>query len=406
MNPMTSSPQLLLSVGAKLISYAIDPQDLSLKETARVALEAPIQYVWPHPSRNLVYVASSNRSLSKADDLHSLATVEVDAHGGAMRVIGQVALPTRPIHLTVAPDGMQLFVAYNAPSLVTSHLIRAADGVAGEATPQMPPADSGIYPHQILITPSGKSAILVARGDDALHGKPEQPGSLRMLSWQDDGRLANGQAVAPGGGYGFGPRHLDFHPGGRWVAVSIERQNELHIYALGADDRLSSEPVFRLSTLPHPARAPHEQLAGAIHFHPNGKYLYVVNRNDTSIYGDGKVPSEYQGNNIAVYAFDEKSGKPEPIQYVLTESIHVRTFSIDRSGTLLLTASILPALARRAEAVETVPARLSLFRIADNGRLTLARSQDMDNPPRESMFWCRLDALAEQQVGEGATHDR
>ncbi|MDB6000737.1 MAG: 3-carboxymuconate cyclase, partial [Rhizobacter sp.] len=387
MSPSTEAPLTLhLSVGPALIAFAVDRHDLSRTEVGRVVLAAPIQYVWPHPTRSLLYVASSNRSISKADDVHSLATVEVDERTGALRVIGQVDLPTRPIHLTVEPSGLRLFVAYNVPSLVTVHAIRP-DGRATQATPQASPPSSGIYPHQVLVMPSGRAAIVVARGDDARHGKPEQPGSLRVLSLEDDA-LRPLQTVAPGDGYGFGPRHLDFHPSGRWVAVSIERQNELHVYSL-TGDTLSAEPVFKLSTLPAPPRSPHDQLAGAIRFHPNGKTLYVVNRNDTAIYGDGTIPSDFEGNNIAVYSFDDQTGRPELLQYVLTESVHVRTFSLDVTGRILVAASILPSTVRRGDGVEKVPARLSFFRVANDGRLTLARLDDMGNE-RESMFWSRL----------------
>jgi 6-phosphogluconolactonase (cycloisomerase 2 family) len=387
---MTAAPTLQLTIGPELISFEVDSQDLSLRETGRVAVAAPIQYVWPHPSRALLYVASSNRSISRADDLHSLATVEVDTQG-ALRVIGQVALPTRPIHLTVEPDGRRVLVCYNAPSRLTVHPI-GADGVAGDAEPQQPALDTGIYPHQVLAMPSGAAALLVARGNDARNGVAQQPGSLRVFGLRGREGLASGQVVAPGGGFGFGPRHVDFHPGGRWMAASIERQNELHIYALDGD-RLSAEPVFKLSTWPAPVRSPHDQLAGTLHFHPNGKILYLMNRNDTAVYGDGKQASDYEGNNIAVYAFDEASGRPELLQNVCTDSVHVRTFSLDRSGTLLVAASILPALARRGNGVAVqIPARLSFFRVAEDGRLTLARTEDMGHG-RAALFWSRLDTL-------------
>jgi 6-phosphogluconolactonase (cycloisomerase 2 family) len=45
-----------------------------------------------------------------------------------------------------------------------------------------------------------------------------------------DGQLANRGSIAPNGGYGFGPRNLDFHPGLPLVYVSLERQNRLDVY--------------------------------------------------------------------------------------------------------------------------------------------------------------------------------
>ena len=38
--------------------------------------------------------------------------------------------------------------------------------------------DFGIYPHQVMTAPSNRTVILVDRGNDAAHGKPEEPGAL------------------------------------------------------------------------------------------------------------------------------------------------------------------------------------------------------------------------------------
>jgi 6-phosphogluconolactonase len=43
------------------------------------------------------------------------------------------------------------------------------------------------------------------------NGKPEDPGALKLFSFRE-GQLTNLMSVAPNRGYGFGPRHLDFHP--------------------------------------------------------------------------------------------------------------------------------------------------------------------------------------------------
>jgi len=56
--------------------------------------------------------------------------------------------------------------------------------------------------------------------------KPEEPGALKVFYYEGS-KLTNEASVAPNGGYGFGPRHLDFHPTKPWVYVSLERQNRL-----------------------------------------------------------------------------------------------------------------------------------------------------------------------------------
>ena len=71
----------------------------------------------------------------------------------------------RPIHHSVDRSGEFLLIAYNAPSGVSVHRIKA-DGTIGEEIRQPDNLDFGIYGHQILATPSNQSLILVARGNN------------------------------------------------------------------------------------------------------------------------------------------------------------------------------------------------------------------------------------------------
>lgn len=381
----TDALVLYTAIGPELICQQVDRADLSLHHVSRLTLAAPVQYVWPHPNRNLLYVACSNRPISSDDNLHLLATVEVDERDGYMRLLAAVPLPTRPIHLTLDAHARHALVVYNAPAHITAHALDP-NGVAGGAMPQAPRPHVGVFPHQVLMLPSGASAVLVARGNHAAPGRAEEPGSFEFLKFEG-GRLSHATTVAPDGGRGFGPRHLAFHPGGRWAAVSVERHNELHIYAV-EHDRFAPAPAFRVSTLAVSGTDSHDQLSGTVRFHPDGRFLYIVNRHDTAVYGDGRVPSDPDGNNIAVFAFDADSGQPSLLQHAPTDSVHVRTFSFDASGGLLVAASILPAWVRRGDAVSRVPARLSFFRV-DEGRLALARVHDMDNE-HLNLFWSHL----------------
>lgn len=379
---------LHLAVGTDLVCLRVDRNDLSLHEISRLTLAAPVQYVWPHPRRNLFYVACSNRPISKADNLHLLATVTVDKHNGTMLLLAQVPLPTRPIHLTLDNAAGHALVVYNAPARITAHAIDA-DGRAGEVLAQSPEPRVGVFPHQVLMLPSRDGAVVVvARGNHAVPGRDEEPGSFEFFAL-DGERLTHTASAAPRGGRGFGPRHLEFHPDGCWAAVSVERHNELHIYSVVLN-RFADEPAFRASTLDVLGGDSYHQLCGAVHFHPSGRFLYVVNRHDTAVYGDSSVPSLLAGNNIAVFAFHSGTGRLELLQHVPTESVHVRTFSFDASGELLVAASILPALARCGDAVERVPSRLTFYRCAPDGRLSLARVQNMDNED-SNLFWSHLN---------------
>ncbi len=57
--------------------------------------------------------------------------------------------------------------------------------------------------------------------------------------------------------------------------MTLERQNLLHVYQRMTDGTLSTSPLFVRSTL-MPATNPAVQLAGSIHMHPNGRFVYVA----------------------------------------------------------------------------------------------------------------------------------
>ena len=204
--------------------------------------------------------------------------------------------------------------------------------------------DFGVYGHQVRVSPNNRLAILVARGNDATSTTPEDPGALKVFNYKD-GVLTKEVSIAPNGGYGFGPRHLDFHPTQPWVYVSLERENKLYVYKREGD-ALSPEAMYKKDTLANPDKIISRQAAGTVHVHPNGRFLYGVNRADTTTDFEGKKVFVGGENTLAVYAIDQSTGEPTPIQHIDTRGIHCRTFHIDPSGRLLVAAHNVPLLAR------------------------------------------------------------
>src|SRR6202021_2695517 len=177
---------------------------------------------------------------------------------------------------------------------------------------QPDPIDAGIFAHQVRATPDNRQVILVTRGHDAAGGNPEHPGALKVSDFHN-GVLRNEVSVAPNGGFGFGPRHLDFHPSQPWVYVSLERQNKVDVFRL-ENDSLDRQPIFSKNTLAEPGNLRPRQLAGTVHVHPNGQYVYLANRSDAMTDFQGKQVYLGGENNIAVFAIDGSTGEPTLIQ--------------------------------------------------------------------------------------------
>jgi 6-phosphogluconolactonase (cycloisomerase 2 family) len=276
-----------------------------------------------------------------------------------------------------------LLVAFSNPSGLKVYRVDP-DATPGAEIAQPEAIDPGIYAHQVRVSPDNRLAILVTRGHDAAGAKPEEPGALKVFRYED-GLLSGEVSIAPGGGYGFGPRHLDFHPTKPWVYVSLERQNRLDMFAIDGG-QLSPEPLFSKPTLADSDRIRGRQVAGTVHVHPNGRFVYVANRASSTV-GEGAERVFAGGENtLAVFAIDAESGEPNPIQQVDTRGIHCRTFHIDPSGRLLVAAHIIGLPVRTDSVIRNVPACLSLFRIGADGTLDFVRKYDVDVGNRQ-MFW-------------------
>src|SRR6185295_9417016 len=110
-----------------------------------------------------------------------------------------------------------------------------------------------------------------------------------------------------------------------------------------------------------------ETAAGTVHVHPSGRFLYGVNRADTTRPFEGKNIFIGGENTLAVYSINQSTGEPTPIQHIDTHGIHCRTFHIDPSGRMLVAAHIMALPVREGDAIRIVPASLSGFRIGDDG---------------------------------------
>jgi 6-phosphogluconolactonase (cycloisomerase 2 family) len=228
----------------------------------------------------------------------------------------------------------------------------------------------------------------VTRGNNPDGARPEDPGTLKVYGFEN-GALSNLQSIAPGNGIGFGPRHLDFHPTQPWIFLSVERQSQLHVYRLNGDGSLSRDPMFVTNSLADRASHGPAQMAGAIHVHPNGHFVYQTNRNSGLEEFGGKKVFKGGENNVAVFSIDPSTGEPTLMQNIDVQTNHPRTFAIDPSGRLLITASIQPIFLRDGTAL---PAALTLFRIGTDGRLTFARKYEV-NTGRFLQFWSGIVTL-------------
>jgi 6-phosphogluconolactonase (cycloisomerase 2 family) len=392
---------LYAAVGDELAQYDVDVANAALVKRGSVTLPGNIQEGWPHPSLRFLYVAWSNGGPSYSTlptdpvpkgDRHGVSAFLVDPDSGALQPLGEPApLPSRPIHVTVDISGTHVLTAHNDPSGVTVHRINP-DGMVGPLVQQPADLDVGVYAHQVRVDPSSKTVILVTRGNGPAAGKPEDPGALRIFDY-NDGLLVNRAAIAPGGGFNFQPRHLDFHPTQPWVFLTLERQNKIEVYKKLSDGTPSPEPLFIKETLADTEHVRPMQAAGTIHMHPTGKFVYLANRASSTADFKGKPVFAGGENNIAVFAINQATGEPALIQNIDTRGMSARTFALDPSGRILVAANQVPLMVRDGSNVRTVPASLAVFRVRADGKLDFVRKYDVQTGGGKNLFWVGIVPL-------------
>jgi 6-phosphogluconolactonase len=390
--PSSQKVALYANVGADLTHYDLDIAGAELIKRETITLPAGVQYAWPHASRRYLYVATSNSAPGSgtAGTEHHVTALRIDPQTGGLTQHGDsIRLPTRPIHMTTDIPSDNILVAFNNPSAVRIYRINP-DFTPGDEVRQPGSIDAGIYAHQVRVTPDNRLAILVTRGNEGTPTKAEDPGALKVFGYEN-GLLTNEVSIAPNGGKGFGPRHLDFHPTKPWMYMSIETQNKMFMFRM-EDGRINPEIAYRAETLAEPHNIRARQAAGTVHVHPNGRFVYGANRAQATIEFQGKQVFKGGENSIVVYAIDQSSGEPTPIQHIETQKIHPRTFHIDPSGRLLVAQHNLPVNVQDGDAIKTLAAGLSVFRIGDDGRLTFVRTYDIDVGDK-SMFWMGMVRL-------------
>ncbi|MDQ2901126.1 MAG: lactonase family protein [Acidobacteriota bacterium] len=230
-----------------------------------------------------------------------------------------------PAFLSVDPSGKWVLAAnYGAGSVAVLPI--KTDGSVGEATdlqvlmgplgPHMaqdgPPfsfADSGhdaSHAHMAQTDPAGNYVLVNDLGTD------------RIFSFKFDktaGKLSpNGFVQA---NPGAGPRHLEFHPNGRWVYVINEEASTLDFmsYDAGFGSLTLQQTIPSLPSGYQGTNYPSE-----IHVTDDGLHIYAANR---------------LHNSVALFSIDQGSGAPTWIREFWTRGDYPRHFAIEPNGNFL-----------------------------------------------------------------------
>jgi 6-phosphogluconolactonase len=379
------------AIGAELTQYDVDIDTATLTKRGSITLPGAVTEGALHPSKKYFYIVSGRDPKS---GVHGISAFRVDPQSGALLPHGQpVALPSGPgyiSYVTTDIPGTHLMASDTDPSRLTVFRI-APDGTIGAEVKPAGQLDFGGHAHQVRVDPSNKTVIVVVRGDGPTATEKEVPGSLKIFSY-DDGVLKNQLSIAPGGGFNYQPRHIDFHPSLKWDFVSLERQNKLLVYGRLKDGTLAPDALFTKETLAEPANVRQGQILGTVRLHPNGRFVYLANRASGASNVGGKRVFVGGENSIVVFAINQNTGEPTLIQRIETQGMHPRNVSLDPGGKLLIASHTSQLLVKDGDTLRNVPGSIAVFRIGGDGKLEFVRKYDVD-VSRDQMYWSGLISL-------------
>jgi len=323
-----------------------------------------IPEIWPAGlpgQQELVFVGSGRKNIE---------AFRLDLAAGVLTRVGQAAEIENPSFLSIAPNHKFLYAISEGGNAEASGLSAfAIDAAAGKLTflNRQPAGGSG--PCHVEVDATGKNALIANYGSGSFavfplagngevqpktafiqdHGSSVNPdrqegphahcivagpgnrfvygcdlGLDKVLIFKFDagqGTLVpNEPAFAPTKP-GAGPRHIAFHPDGRWAFVINEMASTLTVFGCDASSGALRE-IQTVSTLPEGYSG--QNTCAEVAVHPSGKIVYGSNRGDDS---------------IAVFACDPESGRLTFLERVPTGGKTPRQFVIDPTGRYLLAAN-------------------------------------------------------------------
>jgi 6-phosphogluconolactonase len=282
-----------------------------------VAAETPDpSFLAVHPSGKYLYAVNEIGNFNGGTS-GAVSAFAIDAKTGALKFLNQV--PTRgagPCYVSLDKNGEFVLVANYDSGSIASFPVQA-DGSLGTTSGFVQHSGSGPdkerqegpHAHWIGTSPDNRFALAVDLGLDQVivYGFDSSKGVFTPM-------LSGFAKVKPGAG----PRHLAFHPDGKFAYVLSEVESSVTVFSYQPKTGTLTS-LQTISALPKDFSGHKE--AAEIAVHPSGKFLYTSNRGHDS---------------IAVFAIDEKKGTLKSLGQVLTGGKTPRHFAIDPTGAYLL----------------------------------------------------------------------
>jgi 6-phosphogluconolactonase len=299
-----------------IYAYRFDSEKGQLTSIGLAAETTDPSFLAVHPNGKYLYAVNEIGNFNGGTS-GAVSAFAIDAKTGTLKFLNQV--PTRgagPCYVSLDKNGEFVLVANYDSGSIASFPVQS-DGSLGTTSGFVQHSGSGPdkerqegpHAHWIGTSPDNRFALAVDLGLDQVivYGFDSSKGVFTPM-------LSGFAKVKPGAG----PRHLAFHPDGKFAYVLSEVESSVTVFSYQPKTGTLTS-LQTISALPKDFSGHKE--AAEIAVHPSGKFLYTSNRGHDS---------------IAVFAIDEKKGTLKSLGQVLTGGKTPRHFAIDPTGAYLL----------------------------------------------------------------------
>ncbi len=318
-------------VGKGIYQSRFDPVTGRLTDPVLAAATARPSFLAlspPRGGRRFLYAVNAVN-----DPNATVTTFAIDPKSGALNKLGEVSSAgAGPAYISVDSTGHSAFVADYFGSSVVSYRIEP-DGTLSQPVDRIDFKDHAQFgalgpnaarqdiphPHCATLSPDNRFLLVCDLGTDHISGFTIEPATGRL----SDHRLFTNSRP------GSGPRHIAFHPNGRWVYGINEIDSTVDRY-LWTTTRFSEAPQGLLVNANTPVKTiaadfPAEKnTAAEVAVSPDGSFLYASNRGE---------------DTLAVFTVSAKDGSLSLLQRVSCGGKGPRQFALSPSAQWLICAN-------------------------------------------------------------------
>ena len=279
----------------------------------------------PSSTRRMLYAVNAVPDASA-----SVTSFAIDPRTGDLQERGRVSAGSAgPAYISVDSSGHAAFVANYVGGTVSSYRVQTDGTLAGPAEqidfkdeqrfgrngPNSARQD-GPHPHATTLSPDNRFLVVSELGHDAISVFEVDPDRAHLSTTEPHLFLTRP---------GSGPRHMVFHPNGRWVYSINELDSTIDHFLWTATHGQHSQALLVVAGSPVRTIAedfPAEKnTAAEIAISPNGYTLYASNRGEDS---------------LVVFAIDQATGELKLTQRIACGGRGPRQFALDPTGQWLI----------------------------------------------------------------------